>query len=226
MNNALFVGLVSVVALAVMTLYWRRRERIVRESLTVSREWEQNAVSGNAAATGAEQRAAADAARQLDAAVTDLPERVEALDSERRELRRELDAVRERWADSWWASREATTGSAEPPVRVVAFDRWELPDARAFAKRAMEEECITVVVALDDDSFGVAVGESLRAEFSASEIATRITESVGGGAGGTDGLATGGGATGDLPAACRRVETALRRSDAVRAGDSEGSPEP
>lgn len=222
MNNAILIGLVSIVALVGTTLYWRRRERIVRESLTVSREWEQNAASKNAAATGAERRAAADAARQLDAAVTDLPERVGALDSERRELRRELDAVRERWADSWWT--RATTES--DAVRVVAFDRWELPDARAFAKRAMEEECITVVVALGDDSFCVAVGESLQAEFSAAEIATRITESVGGGAGGTDGLATGGGATGDLPAACRRIETDLRRSDAVRASGSEESPEP
>lgn len=224
MNNTMLIGLVSVVALAGTTLYWRRRERILRESLTLSREWEQNTAT-TTADTRADRQAATDAARQLDATVADLPERVEALDEERRELRRELDAVRERWADSWWTSRpEAVTEN--DAVRVVAFDRWELPDARAFAKRAMEEECVTIVVALGDDSFGVAVGESLQTEFSASDIAAEITESVGGGAGGTDGLATGGGATGDLTAACRNVGTNLSRSDAVRSSGSKETPEP
>lgn len=225
MNNTILIGLVSVVALAGTTLYWRRRERIVRESLTLSREWEQNTATNTTADTRAERQAATDAARQLDATVADLPERVEAIDEERRELRRELDAVRERWADSWWTSR-SETATGNDTVRVVAFDRWELPDARAFAKRAMEEECVTIVVALGDDSFGVAVGESLQTEFSASDIAAEITESVGGGAGGTDGLATGGGATGGLAAACRRVETNLSRSDAVRSSGSKETPEP
>lgn len=209
MNNTILLGFASVVALVGTTVYWRRRARAIKESLTVSREWEAN--TNTAVQNRNELRAAQQAAQLLDGRVTELPERVEAVDRERRDLRRELDSVRERWADAWWE-----TNAISETAHFVAFDRWELPDARAFAKRAMDEHCITVVVATGDDSFAVAVGDPLVDEFSATDIAAEITEHAGGGAGGTDRLATGGGATASLSDVCRSVTAELSRSNTAR----------
>ncbi|RRJ31827.1 DHHA1 domain-containing protein [Halocatena pleomorpha] len=212
MNNTILIGLASVLALAGTTAYWWRRERLVKESLTASRDWETN-TNATTAVAHEELRAATKAAKRLDARVTDLPERVIALDEERRGLRRELDAVRERWADSW-LSHVDMTADGDPPVRVVVFDSWEIDDVRAFAKRAMNEDAITVVVG-GDNSFAVAVGDSLSDECSATEIAGSITECAGGGAGGTDRLAIGGGATGALDTACRNVKHSRIQSATV-----------
>jgi alanyl-tRNA synthetase len=209
MNNTT-IGLVSGIALAGMSLYWRRREQTVRESLTVSRDWESNT---NANDTDREERQAAQkAAEHLDARVEDLPERIAALDEERRDLRRELDAVRERWADSWWESHlDRSGGTDDFPIHVIEFDHGELPDARAFAKRAMNEEGVTLIAAHGDGSLAVAVGEALSAAFDATDIAREITDEVGGGAGGNARLATGGGTTGALGEKCLRVSEKLER---------------
>lgn len=224
MNNTILIGLASIVALAGTTVYWRRRERMVRESLTVSRDWETNTTN---TIEQEDRQAAKKAARQLDTTVTKLPERVTALDEERRDLRRECDAVREQWADAWWESQTGVvTAGNEPNVLYVAFDRWELPDARAFAKRALDEDAITLVVARGDGSFAVAVGDPLVGTFSADEIANEIVEQAGGGAGGNDRLAAGGGATASFDEACQRVKTELTRSQTVRAVGIEDDNEP
>ena len=142
-----------------------------------------------------------------------------AVDEERRDLRRELDTTRERWADALWRARsdtDASGGRGDPPVLVVEFEHGELPDARAFAKRALEDETITLVAAHGDDSFAVAVGEELSAAFSAEDIADELADEVGGGAGGTDRLAAGGGATGVLGDGCRRVRDRLVGPEAMR----------
>jgi alanyl-tRNA synthetase len=213
MNDKL-LAIASSIALAGTSLYWRRREQGVKESLTASREWETNATSET---ERADRRAAREAAETLDARVEDLPERVGTLDEERRDLRRELDAVRERWADALWRAHSgAEPESDDPPVFVVEFERGELPDARAFAKRALDEDAITLVAAHGDGSYAVAVGEALVEEFDASDIATDLAEAVGGGAGGNERLAAGGGATGALGDGCRRVRETLVRSDAAR----------
>lgn len=226
MNNTTLIGLVSGIALAGTTLYWRRRERTVRESLTVSRDWETETNSNpnsnpnsntETNTNNPEQkgrRAAREAAECLDARVEDLPERIAAVDGERRALRRELDAVRERWADSWWKySFVEMNDSGDPPVLVVEFDCGELPDARAFAKRALKENRITLVAAHGDGSFAVAVGDALLDDFSATDIASEIVDEVGGGAGGNARLAAGGGTTGALGEGCRHVKKNLTRSD-------------
>lgn len=215
--NSEILGLVSGIALVGTSVYWRRRERAVRESLTVSRDWTSNTNGSVNDEQREEQRAAQKAAAHLDARVCDLPERIEALDEERRDLRRGLDSVRERWADAWWNahSDEATTDSGFP-VCVVEFDRGELPDARALAKRAMDDDGITIVAAHGDGSFAVAVGDGLSAEFSAEDIAQDIASEVGGGAGGNDRLAAGGGATDALSERCRHVGEKLTQSETVR----------
>lgn len=224
MNNTILIGLASIVALAGTTVYWRRRERMVRESLTVSRDWETNTTN---TIEQEDRHAAKKAARELDTTVPKLPERITALDEERRDLRRERDAVRERWADAWWASQtSALTAGDEPNVLCVAFDRWELPDARAFAKRALDEDAITLVVARGDASFAVAVGDPLVGTFSADEISDEIVEQAGGGAGGNDRLAAGGGATAPLDEACQRVKTEMSRSQTVRVVGVEDDNEP
>ncbi|HET7324899.1 MAG TPA: DHHA1 domain-containing protein [Halococcus sp.] len=214
MNKLL--GLVSGIALVGTSLYWQRRERTVKTSLTVSRDWEANTNNTNDGEREA-QRAAREAAAHLDARVRDLPERVSALDEERRDLRRELDSVREHWADSWWTAHAGETNTAgDPPVFVVEFDHGELPDARAFAKRAMDEDVITLVAAHGDGSFAVAVGQALSETFSAEDIAREIANEAGGGAGGNERLAVGGGATGALSAGCRHVREQLTQSGMVR----------
>jgi alanyl-tRNA synthetase len=207
MNNATLLGLVSGIALVGTTLYWRRRERTVRESLTVSRDWETNTNN----TTQETQQTAKEAAERLDARVEDLPERITTLDEERHDLRRELDAVRERWADLWWTMRadEDVDGDV---VLLVEFDRGELPDARAFAKRAMEEDKITLVAAHGDGTFAVAVGNTWMDDFSAAEIAKEIADEAGGGAGGSTQLAAGGGATSTLSESCQRVREGLIES--------------
>ncbi|WP_049999118.1 DHHA1 domain-containing protein [Halococcus sediminicola] len=219
--NEKLLTIASGIALAGTSLYWRRRERIVTKSLTATRDWEANATGETDRAVG---RAAREAADHLDAGVEDLPERVRAVDEERRDLRRELDTVRERWADALWRARSDTDagdaddgGRGDPSVFVVEFEHGELPDARAFAKRAIEDEAITLVAAHGDDSFAVAVGEELSEVFSAEDIADELADEVGGGAGGTDRLAAGGGATGALGDGCRRVRERLFQSDAVHA---------
>jgi alanyl-tRNA synthetase len=215
MNDKL-LAIASGIALAGTSLHWRRREQVVKESLTASREWETNATSET---ERADRRAAREAAETLDARVEDLPERVGTLDEERRDLRRELGAVRERWADALWRAHseaDPTSESDDPPVFVVEFESGELPDARAFAKRALDEDAITLVAAHGDGSYAVAVGEALIEEFDASDIATDLADAVGGGAGGNERLAAGGGATGALGDGCRRVREKLRRSDAAR----------
>ena len=214
MNNTRLIGLASGIALVGTTLYWRQRERTVRRSLTVSKDWasETNEIDRE------ERRAAREAAEHLDARIEDLPERVTALDDERRNLRRELDAVRGRWADSWWGSltsdRSVDDGpdGADPPVRVVEFVNGELSDARALAKRAMDGEGITLVVAHGDGSFAVAVDEALADAFSATAIGREIAEEAGGGAGGNDRLAAGGGATEALGETAERVRQRLLRT--------------
>lgn len=214
MNNTKLISIVSGVALAGMTLYWRRRERMVRESLTVSRDWEANTNDTGKSHTEdrKERRAATEAADLLNARVRDLPKRITSLDEERRDLRHELDSVRERWADSWWTAKvdEAITTSDDPAILVIELDSGELPDARAFAKRAMEEDAITLVAAHGDGSFAVAVGEALSGEFNAEDIACKIADEAGGGAGGNARLAAGGGATGALSESCEQIKWTLQ----------------
>lgn len=202
MNSTILIGLAGI-ALVVSNLYWWRRERTVRNSLIVSRDWE----TATNTVEQVDRRAPQEAAEQLDARVEDLPERIAALDEERRDLRRELDTVREQWADSWWTAREAVTEN--DPVLVVEFDRGELPDARALAKRAIETDRITLVAAHGDGSFAVAVGDGVDGDFSAKEIATDLADVVGGGAGGNARLAAGGGTTESLGEGCRRIKEQL-----------------
>ena len=210
--NDKILTIASGIALAGTTLYWRRREQGVKESLTASREWETNATSET---ERADRRAAREAAEVLDTRVEDLPERVGTLDEERRDLRRELDAVRECWADALWNARSEPASEndrrGDPPVFVVEFESGELPDARAFAKRALEEHAITLVAAHGDGSYAVAVGEELSEEFDASDIADDLASDVGGGAGGNERLAAGGGATGGLTAGCWQARQFLTR---------------
>lgn len=219
MNDKLLT-VVSGIALAGTSLYWRRREQLVEESLTASRDWETNATNATTETERADRRAAREAAETLDARIEDLPERVEALDEERRDLRRELDAARECWADALWrAHSEPAIESGQrgdPPVLVVEFENGELPDARAFAKRALAEDAITLVAAHGDGSYAVAVGEKLSEAFDASDIADDLADAVGGGAGGNERLAAGGGATGALGDGCRRIRERLTQLDAAR----------
>ena len=96
MSRTKLASIALSIALLGMNLYWRRRERIVRESLTASRNWQDTTEEFQRE----DRRAAREAAETLNARVEDLPERIERVDEERRDLRRELDRVREQWVDA------------------------------------------------------------------------------------------------------------------------------
>lgn len=218
MNERPF-ALVGGIALVATVGYWWRRERRVRESLTTSREWAANTTDE----TDREGlRAAEAAAERLDARVEDLPQRIAALDEERRDLRRDLGEARERWADALWHARFADdeTDDGESldgdPVRIVEFERGDLADARALAKRASDEAGVTLVAAHGDGSFAVAVGEELATTLGATDVADELAAEVGGGAGGNKRLAAGGGATGALGDGCRRVRDQLLGPETIR----------
>lgn len=187
----------------------------------MSRDWEANTTSKEQE-DREERRAAKEAAEHFDARVRDLPERIEALDEERRNLSHELDAVRERWTDLWWTSQADETLPTNdepngdiPTVRVIEFDDGELPDVQAFADRAMNENGITLIAAHGDSSFAVAVSEALTAEFNAENIACEIAEKAGGGAGGSARFASGGGATDALSEACQHIRENLVQADSI-----------
>lgn len=174
-----------------MNLYWWRRERTVRESLAVSRDWEADG-SDDDEEKGQKLAAARNAADVLDTRPEALPDRVEAVDEERRELRRETDKLRERWARTWWQARSSDPmPTDEPHVVTVDLPRGGMDDVKAFAKRAIEDDhAITLVTAREQGAFAVAIGAALREEFDAPEIATGLAGD--GGAGGSEHLAMGG----------------------------------
>lgn len=190
MSSDRTVSVVLGTLLVVANLYWWRRERTVRESLAVSRDWEADG-SGDDRQKG-ELAAARTAADVLDTRPEALPDRVEAVDEERRELRRETDRLRERWARTWWEARSGDPVSTDES-RVVTVDlpHGGMEDVKAFAKRALEDDhAIALVTARENGAFAVAIGAALREEFDASEIATGLAGD--GGAGGSEHLAMGG----------------------------------
>ncbi|EMA56190.1 alanyl-tRNA synthetase [Halococcus thailandensis JCM 13552] len=217
--------LVGGIAFVATCCYWWQRERRIRESLIASREWAAN-TAGEIDREGL--RAAEAAAERLDARVEDLPQRIATLDEERRDLRREVSTARERWADALWHarfSRENDGGRSfdDGTVRTIEFERGELADARALAKRASDEAGVTLIAAHGDGSFAVAVGETTTDEFSATDIADDLADEVGGGAGGNERLAAGGGATGALSEGCQRIQDHLLQSDTFSSREAPAS---
>ncbi len=206
MNDTIIVGLFAVIALLATSLYWRRRERIVREGLTTSQMFDARERTADSPET---RQAATAAARTLSCSVSELPARVQAIDDERRSLRNEIDTVREHWAAQWWHTVAPDDNTDDwPSVVHATLPKGDHDDVTVLAKQAMDEPVIAILVGGADASLGVAVGQELTDHYSASDIAREITDHAGGGAGGTDQLATGGtGAddTDELEVVCRSV---------------------
>ncbi len=193
-------------ALVLTNLYWWRRERTVRESLSVSRKRERDVTAEDHHEVVSAAQKSADL---LDARPAVLPERIETLDEERRELRRELERTRQKWADAWWFTRvEHTPSTADVRVAAIHLPRGRLEDVEALAKRATEDDHgIGIGFAGGDGTFAVGVGTSAADDLPADEIADRIVTTAGeGGGGGSDHYASGAAPFDDID---RGVETLL-----------------
>lgn len=202
MNWRRLAGVGSLLALVGSNVYWRRRERTVREGLSVSHDWE--------AAAGVTQRDLYEAAEVADTSPDELTgeierlhERIEAQERDLAQYSTRMGSVRARWTRLWWDALTTEAAPADEPHALgVVIPDGETADAEALAKRAAEhEEVVTVVGAETDRTFVVKVSASLTDTVAAVELAQELTDVVGGGAGGSDRSATGGGATGDLESA-------------------------
>ena len=212
MNRTKLVSIALSVALLGTNLYWRQREHTVRESLTASRNWHDTTQGFQEG----DMRAAQEAADALNTRIEDLPERVERVDEERRDLRRELDRVREQWVDAWWNARVQRPIDLDGPhVLAVMLENGTTADVEAFAENASEhDQGITIVAGQADGAYAVAVGDTQTEEFGAADIAEDIAAIAGGGAGGSVRLAVGGGATGDLEEAIEAARDRIVRTSA------------
>lgn len=212
MNKTTLAALVPAVIAVLSNVYWRRRERIVRESLTTSRELEERGDFDRS-----ELATAREAASTLNTRPEDLPEKVEQLDEKIRVLHAELEDSRDRWARAWWdARRLSPVRPDEPSVVVATIPDGELSDVEALAQLLSEKEHgIALLAGGGDGSFGVVVDDRLTDEVSAAALANEIGELAGGGGGGSDHYAIGGGATGDLDEAVTSVRERLERTMTV-----------
>jgi alanyl-tRNA synthetase len=214
-DRTTLTAIVSAIALLVTNCYWWRRERTVRESLTVSRDRE-------AKSTGTE-RELREVALAVDISPEALPEEIEQLrnriatqEAELEQYSTRLGNSKARWGDLW---QEALFTEAvdpdEPRVIGLVIPGGETDDARAAAKRAAEQDrWIAVVGAGGDGTFVVSVGEELTERFSAAELAGDLAEAVGGGAGGSPRLATGGSAAiEDLRPAIETLQRTIEGSE-------------
>lgn len=192
----------SLLALVGTNAYWKRRERAVREGLSVSHDWE--------ATAGATQRDLYEAAEvadtspeELTAEIERLHERIEAQERDLAQYSTQVGSVRARWARLWWdALTSDRVPTTEPHVLGVVIPGGETADAEALAKQVTSSDnCVAIVGAEGDRTFVVQVGEALIDDIAAVDLARELTDAVGGGAGGSDRAATGGSATGDLESA-------------------------
>lgn len=224
MNRHTIVDLVLALTLVAVVRYYRRRERTVRESLTLSQQWPAAGAGGAggaasdgstapataSAAAGSDSSALTRAASLLDARAADVPERVEQLDAKVRQLTGEVETARATWADRWWDARRAAPLDAdEPHVTVVDLPDGALADAEALAKAALDDDLgVTIVVAGGEGALAVAVGAGVEGH-AADEIAREVAGAAGGGAGGSPELATGGGDPVELAEAAGAVRDRL-----------------
>lgn len=205
--------LVFTLVLGSVIWYYRRRERTVRESLTLSQQWAASNGDGYtpAAATAPDSTALERVASLLNARPEDVPERVEALDGKVRELTSSRETNRAKWVDRWWDAWTTEPPSIEQPhVTVVELQDGTLDDAEAIAKRALDDTLgVTIVTAQAEGALAIAVGSDLDDQ-RADEIAREIATEAGGGAGGGPEFATGGGEANRLAEAALEVRDRLQ----------------
>lgn len=208
-NRLQTVGLA--LALVAVAWYYRRRERTIRESLTLSQQWAAPQDSHQpAAVTATDPSALERAATLLNARPEEIPDRVESLDAKVRDLTTSLEKSRTDWVDRWWDARTAEPPATDQPhVTVVDLPDGSLDDAEAIAKRALSDALgVTIVTASGDGAVAVAVGSDL--DQRADELARDVATAAGGGAGGGPEFATGGGEADRLAEAAEAVRDRLR----------------
>lgn len=189
--------------------YWWQRLKTTRDAITVSRERDREVAAATTGADALLERAADRAGTTPE----ELPEAIEELETQRADAEKALNVAKtdlggahSRWARRWWEAR--TAPGFEGPGTLVVTIEGESDDARALAKRAIEYNGgVTVVVAEPSNSFVVSAGDAT--EHEADEIARRIADRAGGGAGGSSTLATGGGAGDDLGAVANELTAEL-----------------
>lgn len=199
----------GVAAIVGTNLYWWQRVRTVRDGIAVSRERDREVTAATTGAAALLERAA----ERAGATPEELPEAIDALEARRADAEKELNVARtdlgdarSQWARRWWEARAAD--AFESPGALVVSIEGDADDARALAKRATDyNDGVTIITAEPSNSFAVSAGEA--AESGADEIARRLTDRAGGGAGGSSTLATGGGASGELPTVAEELSAEL-----------------
>lgn len=203
---AVVAGIATIVG---TNAYWWQRLKTTRDAVTVSRKRDREVTAATIGADALLERAA----ERAGTAPEEIPEAIEELETQRADAEKALNVAKtdlgeahSRWAQRWWEAR--TAPSFESPETLVVTIEGETDDARALAKWATEyNDGVTVVIAEPSHSFVVSAGEA--AEHGADEIARRIADRAGGGAGGSSTLATGGGAGDELPAVAHELRAEL-----------------
>lgn len=200
-------------------IYWRRRYRHLYERLTRSREWDDRSDVDTGDGHGGSEHGGADssatlsiAAKKASVSPRDLPERIEELNEQVDDQSTKIGRIRKNWS-RWWVDEYVERDELDGRAVVVNLDRGESADAKLLAKRTVHSSSSTAwfIYADADDTFYVTVGDELRDEYRADELAEEVTAIAGGGSGGTASLASGGGGGPEKTLeACRRVADRLR----------------
>lgn len=193
MSNLLVMIVCAVLVLLLLgtNMYWYNREKALRESLRVSRQWDER---NPFIETGPDRRIKA-VAEKLDTEVDDVPKVIDSLNDKVRHLQNSLGESRESWAAATRdALMERGPKTSEQPL-ILNLKDGTSDDARALAKE-IDREGPTVVCAHRDASFVVTAGEE--SNESAVAIAKTAMANIPGGAGGSSCFAQGGGQDDDV----------------------------
>jgi len=192
--SELVVGFLAAIGTAVVaSVYWRRRLGRVRRGILASRERDERVQTTT---TPREGMVLQKAAAKAECEPEDLPERIEEFRRNLADKERTLKRTRRTWASAWRdACEHAPAETERPRVASVELEGGTIDDATALVGETQQPpQEIVIITARGDDTVVVGVGEGLREVVTATEILDDVLAIAGGDGGGTDALATGGGA--------------------------------
>jgi len=193
MSNRRLLSLVGgfVGVLAVNYLYWQHR--LDKAVSSVCESYQYDTEYSYPSRESRTSRPLLRAAENAGVPPEELPEWVEQQDERIAELTSQPEKIRQRWTNAWWrAAQMEAVDPSSPRELVVVSDGFEMDDVAELAKLTVQQERVVAFIGTSrDGSFAVTVGEERRDKHSATELAERVTREHGGGAGGSESLATG-----------------------------------
>ncbi|WP_324759562.1 DHH family phosphoesterase [Haloarcula montana] len=207
MSDAILWGVGAVAIVALTNGYWIRRYRTALDGLETAREWEEKVPQQTQQPET--QAMLHEAAEAASVKPENLTEEIERLITRADSLEDRVETMRDAWARSWWecAQHEAVATDTTEVV-ICSIPDGHSEDARAFAREALTYDAlVAIVLAEEDGSFAVGVGEYIAERYPATEVASQIAKEAGrGGSSGSQRLAAGGGADTDtLEMAAKKV---------------------